>query len=347
MVACLLAATRKSIWISGLLNTSSKVTPLIKAGDNYSLNGLYASFLYDGDTITSKDYTKVRMTTEEVENAFGQIPVVKVTYTGKDLPQLEQQFYPIPGKNYFLTEFTLNGESAEVESNLMAPINIDEMPQLLDKGTNRALFIPFDNDKWVRYQSHPLTFDKLTSYEVTAVFNNESRKGFVVGSIEHDNWKTAIEIQSGDLKSSICYGGAADELTRDSKPHGALKGKSIKSPLVLFGLFDDWRTGLEEYADANALIASPKAWDKAVPCGWNSWGVLQFGLTYPKALEVSDFFKNNLQNNHFCNADNTGLLSPTGADRLKTYCMMHLNTNIKMYTCMQTASHRNWTALMP
>ena len=161
----------------------------IKAGDNYSLNGLYASFLYDGDTITSKDYTKVRMTTEEVENAFGQIPVVKVTYTGKDLPQLEQQFYPIPGKNYFLTEFTLNGESAEVESNLMAPINIDEMPQLLDKGTNRALFIPFDNDKWVRYQSHPLTFDKLTSYEVTAVFNNESRKGFVVGSIEHDNWK--------------------------------------------------------------------------------------------------------------------------------------------------------------
>lgn len=280
----------------------------IKAGDNYSLNGLYASFLYDGDTITSKDYTKVRMTTEEVENAFGQIPVVKVTYTGKDLPQLEQQFYPIPGKNYFLTEFTLNGESAEVESNLMAPINIDEMPQLLDKGTNRALFIPFDNDKWVRYQSHPLTFDKLTSYEVTAVFNNESRKGFVVGSIEHDNWKTAIEIQSGDannLKSLICYGGAADELTRDSKPHGTLKGKSIKSPLVLFGLFDDWRTGLEEYADANALIAPPKAWDKAVPCGWNSWGVLQFGLTYPKALEVSDFFKNNLQNNHFCNTDNT------------------------------------------
>lgn len=280
----------------------------IKAGDNYSLNGLYASFLYDGDTITSKDYTKVRMTTEEVENAFGQIPVVKVTYTGKDLPQLEQQFYPIPGKNYFLTEFTLNGESAEVESNLMAPINIDEMPQLLDKGTNRALFIPFDNDKWVRYQSHPLTFDKLTSYEVTAVFNNESRKGFVVGSIEHDNWKTAIEMQSGDannLKSLICYGGAADELTRDSKPHSALKGKSIKSPLVLFGLFDDWRTGLEEYADVNALIAPPKAWDKAVPCGWNSWGVLQFGLTYPKALEVSDFFKNNLQNNHFCNTDNT------------------------------------------
>jgi alpha-galactosidase len=62
---------------------------------------------------------------------------------------------------------------------------------------------------------------------------------------------------------------------------------------------------LEEYGAANALIAPPKAWDKAIPFGWNSWGVLQFKLTGPKALEVSDFFKNNLQNNHFLNGDNT------------------------------------------
>lgn len=280
----------------------------IKAGNSYSLKDLYASFQYNGETITSKEYTKAKMTKENVENAFGQIPAVKITYTGKDLPQLEQLFYLVPGKNYFLTEFVLNGGSDEVESNRMAPINIDEMPQLLDTGSNRALFIPFDNDKWIRYQSHPLNFEKLTSYEVTAVFNNESRKGFVVGSIEHDNWKTAIEMIPGNtnnLKSLICYGGAADELTRDSKQHGTLKGKNIKSPLVLFGFFDDWRTGLEEYADANALIAPPKTWNKAVPFGWNSWGVLQFSLTYQKALEVSDFFKNNLQNNHFYNTDKT------------------------------------------
>lgn len=280
----------------------------IKAGDNYSLKDLYASFQYNGKVITSKDYTKAKMTEEKVENAFGNIPAIKVVYTGKNLPQLEQLFYPVPGKNYFLTEFTLNGDSNDVESNRMAPINIDEMPQLLNAGTNRALFIPFDNDKWVRYQSHPLDFEKLTSYEVTAVFNNESRKGFVVGSVEHDNWKTAIEMTPADannIKSLICYGGAADELTRDSKQHGALKGKSIKSPLVLFGLFDDWRSGLEEYAAANASVNPPKAWEKAVPFGWNSWGVLQFNLTYQKALEVSNFFKNNLQNNNFHNTDNT------------------------------------------
>lgn len=280
----------------------------IKAGDDYSLKNLYASFEYNGETVTSKDYAKAQITEEQVENNFGHIPAVKIVYTGKDLPQLEQMFYLIPGKNYFLTEFTLNGDSNEIKSNRMAPVHIDEMAQLPDTGSNRALFIPFDNDKWVRYQSHPLNFEKLTSYEVTAIFNNETRKGFVLGSIEHDNWKTAIEMTPKDannIQSLVCYGGAADELTRDSKQHGSLKGKSIKSPLILFGFFDDWRSGLEEYADANAVIAPPKAWGKAVPFGWNSWGVLQFGLTYPKALEVSNFFKDNLQNNHFYNTDKT------------------------------------------
>lgn len=280
----------------------------IKAGDDYSLKNLYASFEYNGETVTSKDYAKAQITEEQVENNFGHIPAVKIVYTGKDLPQLEQMFYLIPGKNYFLTEFTLNGDSNEIKSNRMAPVHIDEMAQLPDTGSNRALFIPFDNDKWVRYQSHPLNFEKLTSYEVTAIFNNETRKGFVLGSIEHDNWKTAIEMTPKDannIQSLVCYGGAADELTRDSKQHGSLKGKSIKSPLILFGFFNDWRSGLEEYADANAVIAPPKAWGKAVPFGWNSWGVLQFGLTYPKALEVSNFFKDNLQNNHFYNTDKT------------------------------------------
>ena len=30
---------------------------------------------------------------------------------------------------------------------------------------------------------------------------------------------------------------------------------------------------------------------------------MQFNLTYPKALEVSDFYKENLQSHHFVNSD--------------------------------------------
>ena len=53
------------------------------------------------------------------------------------------------------------------------------------------------------------------------------------------------------------------------------------------------------------IISPPKEWGKAVPFGWNSWGALQFNLTYEKAMEVSDFIKQNLQNNHFVNPDHT------------------------------------------
>lgn len=280
----------------------------IEKGAKLIYDNVYASYKLSDKIVSSRDYTKRKISTEEIKDNFGEGFLYKVVYTNDNLPTLTQTFSVYPDKDYVLTEFTLT-DNEGVTSNYMAPVNVDQMPAVLaDNGSNRALFVPFDNDKWVRYQSHPLDFTNLTSYEVTAILNNEDRNALVVGSVEHDNWKSAITIGKGtinNLGSLVCYGGAADELTRDSKPHGALKGEVIKSPKILLGFFEDWRKGLEEYARANAVIAPPKAWDKAVPFGWNSWGALQFNLTYPKALEVSDYYKNNLQNNHFVNTDNT------------------------------------------
>lgn len=274
---------------------------------------VYASYKLSDSLVSTRNYAKHTVSTEKVNDAFGEGFHYEVTYTGNNLPVLVQSFYVYPEKDYVLTDFTLEGDS-EIASNYMAPVNVDQMPEVLEQGeNNRALFIPFDNDCWIRYQSHPLTFTDLTSYEVTAIFNNDDRRAIVVGSVEHDNWKSAITIGKGNIYnvgSLVCYGGAADKTTRDSKPHGELRGTTIKSPKILLGFFEDWREGMEEYAQANAVIAPPKAWDKAVPFGWNSWGALQFNLTYPKALEVSDYYKQNLQNNQFVNADNlvyTGL----------------------------------------
>jgi len=271
------------------------------------LNKLYASYKLGDRMVTTKDYTKYTIKEVSVSDKFGKGTAFKITYTEKGLPTLVQVFYLYADKNYVLTEFSLLSKS-EIASNYMAPVNVDAMPEILTKGDNRALFIPFDNDKWVRFQSHPLTFKNLTSYEVTAVFNTNDRNGLIVGSVEHDNWKSAVQMSGTDsqnIKSLLCYGGVADSTTRDNKEHGALKGKTIKSPKIMIGFFDDWRKGLEEYADANAIVTPPKAWGKAVPFGWNSWGVLQFKLTFEKAMQVSDFFKNNLQNNHFVNSDKT------------------------------------------
>lgn len=271
--------------------------------------GLYASYQWNGQMVSTKDYPAPKQKTTPVNGISGKGLAFTATYNGTNLPKLVQTFYIYPEKEYLMTEFTLEAPDGTIASNYMAPVNIDPVEwSEWNTGDARALFIPFDNDCWIRYQSHPLTFEQLTAYEVTAVFDNTSRKGLVVGSVEHDCWKSAVTMtgkEPNGLASLVCYGGIADSLTRDSKPHGALSGKIIKSPKILLGVFNDWRTGMDTYGEVNAAIAPPKAWDKAVPFGWNSWGVLQFNLTYPKAMEVSDFFNANLQANGFINSDQT------------------------------------------
>jgi alpha-galactosidase len=281
----------------------------IKKDSLLIFDNFYVAYKMDGQVVTSKDYSLITMKQETGSDQFGDNTLFTITYGAENLPDILQCFYIHDDDDYIRTDFTLisgTGKS-EISSNCMSPVNMEFAPLILGAGGNQSLFIPFDNDKWVRYRSYPLTAEKVASYEVGSVFNNDSRKGLVMGSVEHDNWKTAVEtVPVADNRLSItCYGGVADGFTRDSKPHGALKGKAIKSPQILLGLFDDWRDGLEEYACANAVINPPKAWDRAVPFGWNSWGALQFNLTYRKAIEVSDFFKENLQNNHFINPDST------------------------------------------
>ena len=279
----------------------------ILQGDVLVANDLYATYCNGERVVSSREYTHRSFAQSSVNDVFGAGKVFSVVYTAEGLPTLTHSFYLYPAFDYILTDFTLQGEG-EVASNYMAPVNVDAL-QPIDGENNalRMLFVPFDNDCWIRYASHPAQFNSLTSYEVTAMFNNDTRNGIVVGSVEHDNWKSAITVTCDTLNNTFasmrCYGGVADSLTRDSKPHGTLKGASIKSPKVMLGSFADWRDGLDTYGEANALVAPPKAWNKAVPFGWNSWGALQFDLTYDKAIEVSDFYRDHLQSNNFHNAD--------------------------------------------
>ena len=279
----------------------------LSQGDNILANDLYATYCNGERLVSSREYTHRSFKQSSINDVFGAGKVFSVVYTAEGLPTLTQSFYIYPHLDYLLTDFTLQADST-VASNYMAPVNIDSVQSLDAQGDAlRMLFVPFDNDCWIRYASHPARFASLTSYEVTAMFNNDSRCGYVVGSVEHDTWKTAItttcDTLAGTFASLRCYGGVADSLTRDSKPHGTLKAASIKSPKVMLGRFADWRDGLDTYGEANALVAPPKAWDKAVPFGWNSWGALQFDLTYDKAIEVSDFYRDHLQCNNFHNAD--------------------------------------------
>ncbi|MEG2675270.1 MAG: alpha-galactosidase, partial [Muribaculaceae bacterium] len=249
--------------------------------------------------------SKHKINTAEINDKFGKGEVFEIVFSSDSLPTLTHRFFIYPERDYLLAECVIENDTL-IASNYIAPINMDTMPLGLNANADgRALFIPFDNDKWVRYQSRPLNGKGFNSYEVSALFNNDSRNGIVVGSVEHDTWKTAITLGEKDCCRLTCFGGVADDFTRDVRPHGAIKGNALKSPKILLGSFADWREGMEEYAKANAIVTPSRKWDKAMPIGWNSWGVLQFNLTYDKAIEVSDYVAKNLQSKNFINQDNT------------------------------------------
>ncbi len=265
------------------------------------------------DIIESKQYNVVKIKNESINDAFGKGQKYTISYTDNKQSKvnIDQVFYFYSHKDYFLSEvFLTSGD--DISTNYIAPIYTTVKNSFLPQDqSNRILRVPFDNDAFVHYLSSPLTGED-TSFEVTSIFNGQTRNGLVLGSVEHDVWKTGIQYKTTDnqyITELECFGGVTHELTRDisnkedrpSCPHGSIKGKSLKSPKIFVGMFDDWRRGMETFADANALIAPPRKWHAGTPFGWNSWGAMADKVNYEGATDVSDFIKNELETNNFKN----------------------------------------------
>ena len=272
---------------SGLVN--------IYKNDVAVFTNIYTQVRVNGKLISSKDYTGRAYTKTSVNHGFGKGEKYLVKLTGVDLPEMDQIFYIYANREYFLTETVVKGRN--LKTNYMAPF-CGEFPAV--KGDARTLFVPFDNDTFISYDARPFKDNSQNlSAEVGAVYDNASRKGFVVGSVEHGTWKTGIRTTSQkDSGNSVkAWGGYTSiDVTRDNIPHGTVNGELLKSPLVFVGCFDDWRHGLEDYGKANRIADPPYIfnWTAPTPVGWNSWGVIQDKLTFDKAIKVVDFFADSL-----------------------------------------------------
>lgn len=257
----------------------------------------YAEFTSGSRLISTKDYSNRVVTKTSITDGFGSGEKVLVTHTGTNLPTLEQIFYVYPNKQNFLTEIIAQGTN--IETNYMAPM-ISTNVRIFTSGDNRMLFVPFDNDTFIRYNSRESQNNAtVTSSEVGAFYENNSRNGLVVGSIEHNTWKTGVKtIGSGSSLSELkVWGGYTSlDVTRDNIVHGKITGNSVKSPKIFIGLYEDWREGMEEYGKANA-IAEPRyvfEWTNPTPFVWNSWGVIQRNLSLENSKGVTDFVANEL-----------------------------------------------------
>lgn len=281
---------------------------------DYNLANGYASIFHGGklliqnafaavrlpETVTSLDYTRHQVSRERIRDGFGRGVKYIVESSNGHSDRMRQTFWFYDGADYFLTQVEMEGK-AGLTSGYMSPLTTLTPSSFLGGGDRRVLFVPFDNDKWIRYGGLPFGRD-LVSYEVSAFYDNSSREGLVVGSVDHGIWKTGVKsvTTSNALDSLEVFGGVASCETRDLRPHGRISGTDIRSPRIFVGWFADWRDGLESYGRANAIVAPPRLWTGGVPFGWNSWGKLQFRLDYNKAVQTSDFLAHDLpdfQNN--------------------------------------------------
>lgn len=279
----------------------------IKHGTTRVAQALKAEYLLDGRIISSTSYHDCTFSQKSIHDAFGKGRRWTITYTDDRLPTLTQTFSVYD--QYLLTDISLQAHDG-VTTNYMAPILIEQADTLISSSQRRRLFVPFDNDAWIRYSSTTSLPDTLRSYEVTAVYDVATRHGLIIGAIDHNQWKNAIDMtDSARRLKAFC--GVADRLTRDHREHGQISGRKVVSARMMIGVFDDWRQGMETYADANAIVAPRRSWQKAMPVGWNSWGALAFKVNHDNSSRVVDFFAKELQSRSFVNAD--GLLY-TGLD---------------------------------
>jgi len=255
---------------------------------------MYFAEELQGFTLTETDITDVFGTGKKIQ-------ILAVTTDNKI--RLKQNYYLYTNKDFIITDCSIESDN-QISSNYLAPVYATNSDvEVLPAGNNKSIWVPFDNDAWVRYSANNFGVP-IASYEVSALVNNDLRTGMVFGSIEHDLWKTGIRLNTKATTKLLrleIYAGASSTETRDVIEHGAVKGNQIKSPKIFIGYFDDWRKGMETYADANETLAPKLSWTKGKPFCWNSWGVLQTKLSFTNASEVSQYFAENLQNNNYLN----------------------------------------------
>ncbi|RED61835.1 carbohydrate-binding protein [Cohnella lupini] len=284
-----------------------------------------ASYSWNGKTIATGVYSKIgdqasscygahsfsMSDVKPIKDDFGKGITLKIVNKQDGQPDLNQVYSFYAGVPYFLTR-TEASSSTPVSANYFAPLvtNTGGGVDVRVGADGRVLSVPYDNDMWIRHQAVPINSSD-TSYEVSAVYDNTSRRGLIVGSITHDTWKTGIRFSGGDekLNSLEVYGGASSAKTHDSQPHGTVNGARLLSPTVFVGFYDDYRTGMEAYGKANAVIAPPLEFGKhvpeGVPVGWNSWAAYESRLTFQDVIDTSNFIKNSLQKQGLTNDGTT------------------------------------------
>lgn len=303
-----------------------------KAGMRTVLEGMVPEVTYETGagkacTVTSVSFPDVAYAKKNVNDVFGSGVCHSFVFSGRaDGVALEQNFYIYKGKDYILTDVRIKGD-ASLRSNYIAPVKVEGGSELFPASeANRMLCVPFDNDCFCRYRLEPLSGNEKVSFEVAALFAGESREGLVLGSVEHNRWKSAVKVkasENGVINALRLYSGASEKEkdgnpgTRDVLPHGKVKGPVVSSARMFIGYFADWRDGMDDFGRANALVQPGRdTWTKGTPFGWQSWGVMADKNSFGVDCAVADYFHETLNPGGFCNDKGINVISIDAWDNM-------------------------------
>jgi alpha-galactosidase len=283
--------------------------------DGRELRGITsAAQLGDGQQLSSSQYRDHTLVPAADANSSSPLQTLApktheytIRNSGPGMPDLLQHVWLYDGKPELVIQAELGREASIIGTRHFDAV-ILKGREFLRAGNNadlRVLHVPFDNDMWFRYDSMAAADmkagERYSSDEVTTIYNNESRQGFVMGSVTHDIWKTTIDVHAdnGQLTDLDIYGGISSPTgvstdTHDSVPHGLVHGPRVLSPAVFIGSFADWRDGLEAYGQANAMIHPPLAWPEGRPMGWNSWAAYADKINHRRYLGAAEFVRDKL-----------------------------------------------------
>ncbi|MCR5269859.1 MAG: alpha-galactosidase [Prevotella sp.] len=268
----------------------------------------YAEARLGDNTYCSFNATSVSIEQNNVEDAFGSGHQWCITYRMDDGITLLQTLSCYGSKPYVVAQLAITNGS-KTSSNYMSPLRCTSTNRMMPAGKkNRVLFVPWDNDGFIRYASNNLR-GTVNSYTVTAIYNTDTRGGLICGALDHDLWKSAVRVTGSDydkVDELALISGYTDEHSHDSiqsermvMPHGAVVADTVRSARFMVGWFDDWRTGMETFGQACTLVAPKREWAGGAPYGWSSWGVQQTSISYQGIIDCADFIRDNLVSHGF------------------------------------------------
>lgn len=268
-------------------------------------NDAYAKVIYNyqGEsaehTISSADSKSVpQVAVASVNDSFGEGTTYTFSYPA-DGVIMKHSFSFYPSLPYMIAQVAIESTDSRVlQSRSLTALAVASPSTPLTGASNRMVCVPFDNDGHLKYEISDLKNSKeVISHEVGYVFDGESRRGLIAGSVDHDKWKSVVSIAGSygyKLEKFECLSGYTDTYTRDILPHGKVNGTSVASARFFVGLYADWREGLIDFGDANTKVVPKAEWNGGNPMGWSSWGVQQNYINYNGVVESAQFIKENL-----------------------------------------------------